>query len=102
MDNTSQCTTKIISPPGDYIWGPGPEDGNYFSENPVYVDPCDDGYGLSDGVCITLKEMNKSAPLHLIPEPEYDIIIYENCELGTILQDGVCVVTLEQESTDSF
>ncbi|MCH7559867.1 MAG: hypothetical protein IIC67_00605 [Thaumarchaeota archaeon] len=56
---TSQCTTKIVTPPADYMWEPGPEDGNYYSENPVYVDPCDEGYGLSDGVCITLEEMNK-------------------------------------------
>ncbi len=28
---TNQCTTKITAPPADYIWEPGPEDGNYFS-----------------------------------------------------------------------
>lgn len=42
------------------------------------------------------------APMDLIPEPVSDTPIYENCGLGTILQDGVCVVTLEQESVDTF
>jgi len=59
---TNQCTTKIAIPPADYMWEPGPEDGNYYSANPEYVDPCDEGYGLSDGVCITLEEMNKDLP----------------------------------------
>ena len=56
---TNQCTTKLTAPPADYMWEPGPEDGNYYSANPEYVHPCDEGYGLSDGVCITLEEMNK-------------------------------------------
>ena len=59
---TNQCTTKITNPPADYMWEPGPEDGNYYSTNPVYVNPCKEGYGLSDGVCITLEEMNKDLP----------------------------------------
>ncbi|AJM93096.1 hypothetical protein [Nitrosopumilus piranensis] len=29
---TSQCTTNITTPPDGYIWEPGPEDGNYYSE----------------------------------------------------------------------
>jgi len=68
---TSQCTTKITAPPADYVWEPGPEDGNYYSKNPVYVDPCDEGYGLSDGVCITLEEMNKDLPT-CDPNPKHD------------------------------
>ena len=59
---TNQCTTKLTSPPSDYIWEPGPEDGNYYSANPEYVNPCKEDYGLSDGVCITLEEMNKDLP----------------------------------------
>ena len=59
---TNICTTKITTPPTGYMWEPGPEDGNYYSENPVYVNPCEEGYGLSDGVCITLEEMNKDLP----------------------------------------
>ena len=59
---TNQCTTKFTSPPPDYMWEPGPEDGNYYSANPEYVNPCKEGYGLSDGVCITLEEMNKDIP----------------------------------------
>ena len=59
---TDTCTTKVTVPPADYLWEPGPEDGNYYSENPVYEEPCDDGYGLSDGVCITLAEMNQDLP----------------------------------------
>ncbi len=61
-DQTNQCTTKLTSPPSDYMWEPGPEDGNYYSANPEYVDPCKEGYGLSDGVCISLEEMNKDLP----------------------------------------
>jgi len=60
--NTNLCTTKITTPPADYMWEPGPEDDNYYSKNPVYVNPCDEGYGLSDGICITLEEMNKDNP----------------------------------------
>jgi len=59
---TNQCTTKITIPPADYMWEPGPEDGNYYSANPVYVDPCDEDYRLSDGICITLEEMNEDLP----------------------------------------
>lgn len=59
---TNQCTTKLTSPPSDYLWEPGPEDGNYYSANPEYVNPCKEGYGSSDGVCITLEEMNKDLP----------------------------------------
>ena len=29
---TNQCTTKIVSPPAGYMWEPGPEDGNYYSD----------------------------------------------------------------------
>ena len=29
---TNQCTTKLTAPPADYVWEPGPEDGNYYSE----------------------------------------------------------------------
>ncbi len=29
---TNQCTTKLIAPPAGYVWEPGPEDGNYYSE----------------------------------------------------------------------
>ena len=60
---TSQCTTKITDPPADYMWEPGPEDGNYYSTNPIFEDPCEEGYGLSDDVCITLEEMNKDNPI---------------------------------------
>jgi len=108
---TSRCTTKTTVPPTDYVWEPGPEDGNYYSENPVWTDPCDEGYGLSDGVCITLEEMNKDAPPRLEPdqdskqvpnpepepEPVHDIPIYYDCGPGTVLQDGVCIVTSESK-----
>ena len=30
--DTSQCTTKITAPPVNYVWEPGPEDGNYYSK----------------------------------------------------------------------
>ena len=60
---TNQCTTKITAPPADYMWEPGPEDGNYYSANPIFEDPCEEGYGLSDDVCITLEEMNKDNPI---------------------------------------
>lgn len=170
--DTSSCTTMVVSPPADYIWGPGPEDGNYYSENPVYVEPCDEGYGLSDDVCITLEEMNRDlptcsanprhdfgkckknmedppntfeqvkascndggddvflewwdddvyfnndecevldrskpgpAPAHSEPAPEPEPGQYaptpENCGPGTVLQDGICVVTSKQESSDGF
>ena len=29
---TNQCTTKTTAPPADYMWEPGPEDGNYYSD----------------------------------------------------------------------
>ena len=29
---TNQCTTKLTSPPSDYMWEPGPEDGNYYAD----------------------------------------------------------------------
>ena len=29
---TDICTTKLTIPPADYMWEPGPEDGNYYSE----------------------------------------------------------------------
>jgi len=29
---TDRCTTKLTSPPADYIWEPDPEDGNYYSD----------------------------------------------------------------------
>ena len=167
---TNQCITKITTPPADYIWEPGPEDGNYYSANSMWEDPCEDGYGLFDDVCITLEEMNKdnpicsanprhdfgkcnknteeppntfeqvkahcneggediflewwdddvyfnneecdildrnnpgSAPPHSepVPKPVLDTPIYENCGSGTILQNGVCVVILEQDSVDTF
>ena len=35
------------------------------------------------------------------PEPEQDIQIYDNCGPGTILQDGVCIVTSENKSVDT-
>ena len=162
---TNRCTTKITNPPADYIWEPGPEDGNYYSANPVYVNPCKEGYGLSDGVCITLEKMNKDLPTCSAnprhdfgkckknmeeppntfeqvkkhcnnggediflewwdddvyynneecemldrddfgapppePEPEQDVLGYENCGPGTKLQDGICVVNSENENIDT-
>ena len=38
---------------------------------------------------------------NLVPEPDQDIPVYENCGLGTTLQDGICVVDESQE-TQSF
>ncbi len=32
-DKTNNCTTKITFPPAEYVWEPGPEDGNYYSED---------------------------------------------------------------------
>ena len=29
---TNQCTTKIITSPAGYVWEPGPDDGNYYSD----------------------------------------------------------------------
>ncbi|KAF6246367.1 hypothetical protein C6990_09580 [Nitrosopumilus sp. b3] len=69
--NTDSCTTKLTSPPAGYIWEPGPEDGNYYSENPVYVERCEEGYGLSNGVCTTFEEMNKDLPT-CDPNPKHD------------------------------
>jgi len=66
--DTSSCSTKEIFIT-DYLWQPGPESGKYTSENPVWVNPCDEGYGSSDGVCITLEEMQLLAPPHLEPHP---------------------------------
>jgi len=60
--DTTSCTTKEIYQT-DYIWEPGPESGKYYSENPVWVNPCDEGYGSYDGVCITLEEMNRGNPI---------------------------------------
>ena len=104
--HTNQCTTKLTIPPSDYVWEPGPEDGNYYSANPVYENPCKDGYGLFDGVCITLEEINKdqdgfglSTP-EPEPEPEYDILENKNCGVGTTLQDGICVVNSENTSSE--
>lgn len=37
----------------------------------------------------------------LFPEPKQDKLSYENCGPGTVLQDGVCVVTTETESVDT-
>lgn len=37
----------------------------------------------------------------LIPEPEQDRPMYENCGPGTILQDGVCMVNSENENSDT-
>ena len=68
---TTSCTTKLTTPPADYVWEPGPEDGNYYSENPAYVDPCEEGYGLSDGICTPLEEMNKDLPT-CNPNPKHD------------------------------
>ncbi len=86
--DTRQCTTKTTTPPADYMWEPGPEDGNYYSENPEYVDPCDEGYGLSDDVCITLEEMNRDNPI-CNPNPKHDFgkcnKVYE--ESDNMLQD---------------
>lgn len=97
---TNRCTTKIATPPADYMWEPGPEDGNYYSKNPVYANPCDEGYGLSDGVCITLEEMNKDAPPHSEPPPEPENIIDERCGVDTVSIDGVCqVVKVEKTKT---
>ena len=30
--NTDSCTTKLTISPADYVWEPGPEDGNYYSD----------------------------------------------------------------------
>lgn len=95
---TNLCTTKLTATPSDYMWEPGPEDGNYYSENSEFVNPCPEGYGLSDDVCITLEEMNKDTIPRLEPvpepepEPEQDLGMSENCEPGTILEDGICQV----------
>ena len=76
---TNQCTTKLTAPPSGYIWGPGPEDGNYYSANPVYESPCKEGYGLSDVVCITLEEMNKDLPT-CSADPKHD---FGKCKKNT-------------------
>ena len=71
--DTNSCTTKLITPPADYMWEPGPEDGNYYSENPEYANTCEKGYGLSDGMCVTLEEMNNEGILPVCnPNPGYD------------------------------
>jgi len=31
---TDRCTTVQTAPPADYVWEPGPEDGNYYSDEP--------------------------------------------------------------------
>jgi len=59
--DTDSCITKEIFIT-DYLWEPGPESGKYTSKNPVWKDPCPEGYGQSNGVCITLEEMNRNAP----------------------------------------
>ena len=76
--DTDSCTTKLTIPPADYIWEPGPEDGNYYSENPIPVNTCEDGYGWYDGVCITLEEMNKDLPT-CDPNPKHD---FGKCKKG--------------------
>ena len=76
---TNNCTTKITAPPAGYMWEPGPEDGNYYSENPEFVNPCEEGYGLSDGVCITLEEMNKDLPT-CSANPQHD---FGKCKKNT-------------------
>jgi hypothetical protein len=37
----------------------------------------------------------------ILPEPEQDIPVYENCGTGTVLQDGICVVKGQTEKTNS-
>lgn len=88
--DTSSCTTKQIYQT-DYLWQPGPESGNNYAENPVWEDPCPEGYGQSDGVCITLEEMNRDSPKRgdgPTPEPEPPITenqLNEMCRTGQAL-----------------
>ena len=104
--NTDSCTTKLTAPPDGYIWEPGPEDGNYYSENPVYVDPCEEGYGLSNDVCITLEEMNKDLP-DCGQNPKHDfgkckkVSEKPDVELNTVL-DGCACRELGNECIDEF
>ena len=81
---TNRCTTKVTNPPADYMWEPGPEDGNYYSENPAHVNPCEEGYGLSDGICTPLEEMNKDLPI-CDPNPKHD---FGKCKKGNEPPDG--------------
>ncbi|MCV0391951.1 MAG: hypothetical protein K5790_01510 [Nitrosopumilus sp.] len=98
---TSSCTTKITASPEGYMWEPGPEDGNYYSENSVYVDPCDEGYGLSDGVCVTFEEMNKDLS-SCDPNPNHD---FGKCKKNTEepdnkLQDVLDNCTCQESGQD--
>ena len=46
--------------------------------------------------------MNKDTipRLEPVPEPEQDLEVYENCEPGTILEDGICkVIELKKTKT---
>ena len=49
----------------------------------------------SDTAIINIKK-------NLVPEPQQDIPVYENCGPGVILQDGICVVEKIQYSTETF
>lgn len=180
--NTDECTTKLTIPPADYIWEPGPEDGNYYSDEPEeplqqyqdaneresYRDALDDSpivlpsefpkltdrelddimddlfsHGLDHtelpmvSIAIDYKrdilvfwtpdltignkvqELVGDVPFVLlyeesparweddgpspepILEPKQEQTIHENCGPGTALEDGVCVVNSDYESTDT-